>query len=138
MGVFAFLNEKYSDAERELQFAFDNCHRKAYRNQQYVVQHVKLLSYVFLLMIISVLRRILSYLIPIKLLKGVLPSQRLLDNYPALSHLYQPLVRAYRIGDLKGYDDALFADRGALISRGTFLIMERVREGCLRTLFKRV
>lgn len=34
LGVFAFLNEKYSDAERELQFAFDNCHRKAYRNQQ--------------------------------------------------------------------------------------------------------
>lgn len=83
-------------------------------------------------------RRILSYLIPIKLLRGILPSQRLLDNYPALSALYQPLVKAYRIGDLKGYDDALSANRAALIAKGTFLIMERAREGCLRTLFKQV
>ncbi|KAK9893328.1 hypothetical protein P389DRAFT_22429 [Cystobasidium minutum MCA 4210] len=116
IGVFAFLNEKYSDAERELEFAFNNCHRLAYRNQQ----------------------RILSYLIPVKLLRGVLPSQRLFNNYPQLATLYAPLVHAYRIGDLKGYDDALAGTRAALISRGTFLIVERAREGCLRTLFKQV
>lgn len=96
------------------------------------------LSLVIVLIAPLLCRRILSYLIPIRLLKGVLPSHRLLDNYPALSQLYEPLVRAYRIGDLKGYDDALSDNRAALISGGTFLIMERVREGCLRTLFKRV
>lgn len=142
LGVFAFLNEKYSDAERELQFAFDNCHRRAYRNQQCVWNNKRFTFFTEmsnrLTSWIMLHRRILSYLIPIKLLKGVLPSQRLLDNYPNLNELYQPLVRAYRIGDLKGYDDALSANRAALISRGTFLIMERVREGCLRTLFKRV
>lgn len=83
-------------------------------------------------------RRILSYLIPLRLAHGVLPSDRLLASFPRLSDLYTPLVNAYRQGNLKAYDDALLAKRGELVQRGTFLIVERAREGCLRTLFKKV
>jgi hypothetical protein len=34
LGIFSFLNERYADAEKELTFAFERCHRKAYRNQE--------------------------------------------------------------------------------------------------------
>ena len=88
--------------------------------------------------VIRLCRRILSYLIPLRLLRGILPSSTLLDNFPRLASLYRPLVSAYRTGDLKAYDDALLEKRGALVKRGCFLIVERAREGCLRQLFKRV
>ena len=34
LGIFAFLNERYGDAEKELTFAFERCHRQACRNQE--------------------------------------------------------------------------------------------------------
>ena len=72
------------------------------------------------------------------MLRGVLPAQQLLDNFPRLQQVYGPFVSAYRIGDLKSFDDALLEKRGSLVKRGSFLIIERTREGCLRQLFKKV
>ena len=34
IGIFAFLNEKYSDSERELSYTFEHCHRYAHKNQE--------------------------------------------------------------------------------------------------------
>lgn len=73
-----------------------------------------------------------------RLAKGILPSRQLLNNFPSLAALYGPFVDAYRIGDLKRYDDALLDNRGELVRRGSFLVIERAREGCLRMLFKKV
>jgi len=138
IGVFAFLNEKYADAEKELSFAFQHCHRYAYRNQEWVQLDIWTLTSCLMLFLVDAPRRILSYLIPLRLLHGVLPSPKLLSNYQRLSDLYGSFVEAYKNGDLKMYDDTLLDRRGALVRRGTFLVIERAREGCLRTLFKKV
>ena len=135
IGIFSFLNENFLEAESELSFAFQHCHRYAYRNQESVAIFFEALKAITDL---ADLRRILAYLIPLRLLRGVLPSARLLDNYSRLSSLYKPFVTAYRIGDLKRYDDALLSLRGKLVRRGSFLVVERAREGCLRMLFKKV
>lgn len=85
-------------------------------------------------------RLILKYLIPCRLLRGSLPSQRLLRPFPSLSALYLPFVRSFRRGDVRSYDEALSEPRTerALVEAGTYLAMERGREGCLRGLFRRV
>lgn len=72
------------------------------------------------------------------MLRGVLPAKQLLDNFPRLKAVYGLFASAYRIGDLKSFDDALIEKRGSLVKRGSFLIVERSREGCLRQLFKKV
>lgn len=51
-GRLFLFEDQYIDAENNLQYAYDNCHRNAYANK----------------------RRILCYLIPVKLYRGKLPS----------------------------------------------------------------
>ncbi len=51
-------------------------------------------------------RRILSYLIPLRVLRGHLPSQELLDRFPDLNEVYGPFVGAIRKADIKAYDVA--------------------------------
>lgn len=83
-------------------------------------------------------RRILAYLIPLRVLRGHLPSQELLDRFPDLKEVYGPFVEAIRKADIKAYDVALYEWEKKLLELNVWLVFERARELVMRGLFRRV
>lgn len=83
-------------------------------------------------------RRILTYLLPLRILKGHLPSLELMQRFPVLQHLYAPFISAIRSGDVAAYDRALETREGRLLELNLWLTIEKAREMCLRGLFRRV
>lgn len=82
-------------------------------------------------------RLILTYLIPLHLLRGSFPRPKLLEAHPRLAETYAPFVAATRNGDIADYDEHLEAAQTRLVGLNTYLAVERAREGCLRVLFKK-
>jgi hypothetical protein len=80
----------------------------------------------------------LTYLIPLRILRGHLPSQELLDRFPVLGEIYSPFVKAVRTGDLRAFDAALERWEGRLLELNIWLALEKARELCVRGLFRRV
>jgi hypothetical protein len=78
----------------------------------------------------------LQYLIPVKLLLGQLPRASLLARY-SLPH-YGPIAAAVRSGDVAALNDSLDQHQEALIKAGTYLLLEKLKAGVYRTLFKRI
>lgn len=118
VGVLAFLNEDYATAEIDLDYAFQQCHKEAYHNQE----------------------MILRYLVPCRLLRGMLFNDSLLRTFPKLSILYGELIKAIKTGNVRSYDSILQTPtmERRLVRIGTYLAVERAREVCLRGLLKRV
>lgn len=114
--MLSFLNEDYAKSEEELTLAFYQCHTRAQSNQE----------------------RILTYLLPLRILKGHLPSQELMDRFPTLKELYHPFLTAIRTGDVSGYDRALDHHEKTLLDLNLWITLEKARELCLRGLFRRV
>lgn len=81
-------------------------------------------------------RLILDYLIPILLLRGVLPSKKLLKKQSRIAHVYAPFFEAFKSGNVRLYDEQLVLAEKRLMERGTYLIVERAREGAVRALMK--
>lgn len=118
VGVLAFLNEDYSKAEVDLDYAFQQCHKGARHNQE----------------------MILRYLVPCRLLRGIVLNDSFLSTFPKLFALYGGFIKAIKTGDVRSYDSILetpVMERG-LVQIGTYLAIERAREICLRGLLKRV
>jgi hypothetical protein len=115
MGVFAFLREDYAEAEALFLRSLRMTHIQSSRN----------------------IELILDYLIPCLLLRGVLPSHRMLSKSPRLSELYGPFVKAFRTGDVALFDEQLSKGEKRLMERGTYLVVERAREGAVRGLMKK-
>ncbi|KAJ7646844.1 hypothetical protein FB45DRAFT_1099023 [Roridomyces roridus] len=116
LGMLSFLNEEYEKAEQELTLAFYHCHIQAHDNQA----------------------RILAYLIPLRILKGHLPSDELMYRFPVLADIFSPFVAAIRAGDLAAYERALELREARLIELNLLLTLEKGRELCMRGLFRRV
>ena len=114
VGRLHMFEDNYKEAEQNLNYALRHCHKHSIRNK----------------------RRILNYLIPVKLEQGRLPSLELLKKY----HLeeYIPLVTAIRRGDLRLFNETLFQHQDKFIRRGTYLLLEKCKTVCHRNLFKRV
>jgi hypothetical protein len=83
-------------------------------------------------------RRILAYLIPLRMLKGNLPSALLLSRFPNISTIYTPFINAIRAGDVQGYDRALEENELKLLDLNLWVSVEKARELCLRGLFRKV
>lgn len=83
-------------------------------------------------------RRILTYLIPLRILRGHLPSRELLDKFPVLDELYTPFIEAIRRGAIKSFDTALDKWERRLVDLNLWLTLEKGRELCIRGLFRRV
>ncbi|KAF9006743.1 hypothetical protein BDQ17DRAFT_1389503 [Cyathus striatus] len=115
IGMINFLNEDFANAEQQLTLAFYHCHMDHHRNQG----------------------RILTYLIPLRILKGHLPSQELLKQYPVLEEMFSPFVAAIRAGDIGRYDKALENEERRLLELNLWITLEKARELCLRGLFRR-
>ncbi|KAG6902464.1 hypothetical protein C0995_016326 [Termitomyces sp. Mi166 len=116
LGMINFLNEDYAKSEQEFTLAFYNCHIDAQNNQQ----------------------RILTYLIPLRILKGHLPSTELLQRFRILNELYAPFITAIRVGDVAAFDRALDQSERQLVDLNLWLTLEKARELCVRGLFRRV
>lgn len=83
-------------------------------------------------------RRILTYLIPLRTLRGYLPSRELLDHFSVLDELFSPFIAAIRTGDIRAYDSALDRFERRLVDLNLWLTLERARELCIRGLFRKV
>ncbi|KAJ9107587.1 hypothetical protein QFC21_001046 [Naganishia friedmannii] len=114
LGLLAFLNGDEARARECLGWAWEKCWVGAKRNQELI----------------------LTYLIPLHLLNGTFPSAYLLSSYPALQKLYSPFLDAIRTGSLHAYDTALAASQHSFTDMACWMMMERVREVCVRTLFR--
>ncbi|KZT71567.1 hypothetical protein DAEQUDRAFT_809881 [Daedalea quercina L-15889] len=116
LGMLSFLNEDFAKAEQELTLAFYNCYTKAHSNQE----------------------RVLTYLIPLRILRGHLPSRELLDRFPVLDDLFTPFITAVRTGDIRAYDSTLELCERRLVDLNLYLTLEKARELCVRGLFRKV
>jgi hypothetical protein len=83
-------------------------------------------------------RRILTFLIPLRIIRGHLPSRELMQRFPVLDELYAPFTVAIRTGDISAYDAALSKWERRLVELNLWLTLEKARELCLRGLFRRV
>jgi hypothetical protein len=72
----------------------------------------------------------------VKLLLGQLPRAALLRRY-ALPH-YEGVAAAVRSGDVRALNAALDAHQEHFIRAGTYLLLEKLKAGVYRTLFKKI
>ncbi|KAG9298189.1 hypothetical protein G9A89_002677 [Geosiphon pyriformis] len=115
-GLLCFFDQQYRQAEEYLEYAFRICPKSYKRNKELI----------------------LRYLIPVWLIRGVLPSKALIERYPRLKALYSPFINAIRIGNVKAFDIAFANAEHRLVEQGTFLTVEMARAISLKTLFKKV
>ncbi|KIR26486.1 COP9 signalosome complex subunit 12 [Cryptococcus deuterogattii LA55] len=115
IGMLAFLNGEDKKADEELSWALKHCPPDAKRNQELI----------------------LTYLIPLRLLHGRFPSASLLSQHPRLELVFSPFIEAIKNGDVEEYDRRLEWAQVRLVGMSVWLVVERAREGCLRSLFKK-
>ncbi|EGO02348.1 hypothetical protein SERLA73DRAFT_178247 [Serpula lacrymans var. lacrymans S7.3] len=115
LGMLSFLNEDYAKSEQELTVAFYHCHTGAHSNQE----------------------RILTYLIPLRILRGHLPSRELMQRFPVLDELFTPFIAAIRAGDPSAYDTALEKWERRLVDLNLWLTLDNARELCIRGVFRK-
>lgn len=116
-GVLFFLEENYVQAEKHLDEAWQLCHKDAKEN----------------------LERILTYLVPCKLLTShVLPTKKLLEPFPRQQQLFLPLSRCIKRGELRAFDMALQENEDEFVKRRIYLTLERGRDIALRNLLRKV
>ncbi|KAI5287827.1 COP9 signalosome (CSN) subunit [Ascosphaera aggregata] len=117
VGLMAFLEERYTEAEEHLTHALKLCHRASLKNKELI----------------------LNYLIPCHMVTThTLPTKNLLSPYPRLERLFLPLCRCIKKGDLTGFDAEMATNEHEFVKRKIYLPLERGRDLALRNLFRRV
>ncbi|KAG1461266.1 hypothetical protein G6F56_005764 [Rhizopus delemar] len=116
LGKLFFLEEDYVKAENELNAAFRECTRDGVKNKELILQT----------------------LLPIKLMKGVLPTQILLSAFPGARKIYSGLAMAVKKGDVKSFNVALSSSESILIKQRTYFAVEKAESITVRQLFRKV
>lgn len=114
VGRLAVFDDDYARAEQNLTYAFEHCSKHSPVNKKLV----------------------LRYLVPVKLILGKCPTERLLDKYGLEE--YTHVVEAVKRGNVRQLNDALQHYQVVFIMQGTFLVLEKLRNIVLRTLFQKV
>ena len=115
VGRLAVFDDNFGVAEQHLEYAaFRHCKSDSRRNKALI----------------------LRYLLPVKLLMGKMPTAILLRKY-GLGE-YVDVVSAMKSGNVRMLNDALKAHQISFIKQGTFLVLEKLRNIVLRTLFQKV
>ena len=114
LGRLQVFEEKYEEAEACLEYAFQHCHRASPNNK----------------------RRILQFLVPVKLLRSRFPQDALLTKYNLPE--FAALIHAIRAGDLSSFNATLLAHQAIFISRGIYLLLEKCKSFVYRNLFRKV
>ncbi|CAI5482931.1 unnamed protein product [Closterium sp. Yama58-4] len=113
-GRLDVFNDAFLLADEKLGFALRRCHRSKPFN----------------------IRRILRYLIPVRLSLGHLPSPQLLRNH----HLqeYEGIVQAMRTGDVRLLRDTLSANEDRFLRAGVYLLLEKLELHVYRRLIRKM
>ncbi|KAJ2951987.1 hypothetical protein O0L34_g4250 [Tuta absoluta] len=114
VGRKAMFDSDYASANHYLTYAFENCHRDSIKNKTLI----------------------LTYLVPVKMLLGFMPSKKLLQKYDLMQ--FWDLVTAVKNGDLKGIDAVMEEHEGFFIRAAIYLIVEKLKIVAYRNLFKKV
>ncbi|KAJ8733340.1 hypothetical protein PYW08_001638 [Mythimna loreyi] len=114
VGRKAMFDSDYRTADEFLSFAFVRCHRRSIKNK----------------------RLILTYLVPVKMLLGFMPTKHLLQKYELMQ--FWDLVLAVKNGDLRGIDQVMEKYESFFISAGIYLIVEKLKIYAYRNLFRKV
>lgn len=114
LGVKTLFDLRIVEAEKLLDFVFENCHPESRNN----------------------IRLTLIFLIPIKMLLGRMPSRKLLEKYELCQ--FDSIKRAVITGRVGDLDKAIEQHSNFLWRYGIYLIIERLRPIALRNLLKRV
>jgi len=114
VGRLNMFEDQYELAEQNFDYALKHCHKSSVANK----------------------KRILNYLIPVKLLRGRLPTNKLLEKYSLYE--FVPLLNGMRTGNLMEFSDGLMKNQDLFIRRGTYLLLEKCKMICYRNLFKRI
>jgi len=114
IGRLNLYEDNLESAETHLDYAFQHCHKNSVNNK----------------------RRILKYLVPIKVYRGRLPTTLLLEKYGLEE--FKPIVKGIRKGDLRTFQDGLIQFQDNFIRQGTYLLLEKCKTVCYRNLLKRV
>lgn len=104
----------FKAAEEYLTFAFEKCHKSSKANK----------------------RSILTYLIPVKMLLGHMPTRQVLEKYDLMQ--FNEVVQAVKQGNLLRLNKALEANEKFFIKAGIYLILEKLKIITYRNLFKKV
>lgn len=113
-GCKAMFEGDFKLSSNHLTFAFERCHRYGRNNK----------------------RLILTYLIPVRMLLGGLPSPTLLKKYQV--EYYAPIAKALREGNIRELDLAIREQERIFVAHGIYLILEKLKIIAYRNLFKRV
>eukprot|EP00039_Didymoeca_costata_P006185 m.88126 g.88126 ORF g.88126 m.88126 type:complete len:403 (-) comp13146_c0_seq1:93-1301(-) len=114
IGRKALFDANYKEADVSLSEAFRLCHKDSRSNKALI----------------------LTYLIPVKLLVGHMPSNRLLSKYGM--HQYMGISNALRDGNLLKMKEELTKNQAFFVQWGLFLIITKLRFIAYRNLFKKV
>jgi nuclear mRNA export protein PCID2/THP1 len=108
------FDSDYRLAEEYLEYSFQHCHVQSKKNK----------------------RRILIYLIPVKMLLGYMPKKALLEKYDLME--FWPAAVAIRQGNSDGLSKAIEQYQGFFIKNGVYIMLEKLRMIAFRNLFKKV
>ncbi|KAF0690833.1 Aste57867_17821 [Aphanomyces stellatus] len=114
LGRIRMFEDKYSEADDHFSFAWQHCHTQYTRNK----------------------RMILQFLVPVKLVLGVLPSTELLQAYQLDE--YAAIASSIRQGNLFAFNECLEKFQAKFVQQGMYLLMQKLRPLVLRTLLKKV
>uniref|UniRef100_A0ACD5Y2S1 Uncharacterized protein n=1 Tax=Avena sativa TaxID=4498 RepID=A0ACD5Y2S1_AVESA len=113
-GRLEVFNENFPVADQKLTYALMHCNPQSELN----------------------LRKILKFLIPVKLSIGVLPMRTLLEKYNLLE--YADIVTSLRRGDLRLLKQALDRHEDQLLKCGVYLVLEKLELQVYRRLVKKI
>ncbi|KAJ3078245.1 PCI domain-containing protein 2, partial [Physocladia obscura] len=133
MGVLAFYDDQYKQAQQDLSFALSLFPPELPRPDSESQSRRLLDTVAFKNKLL-----LLSYLVPVNILAGQCPSLTLLAQYPFLDRLFGQLVDAIGKGQLGRFDLVLDSQRKLFIQRDIYLAVERCRIICFRNLVRRV
>lgn len=113
-GRKAMFDSDFKGADEAMTFAFQRCHIRCKKNK----------------------RRILIYLIPVKMLLGFLPKPTLLKRYNLDE--FREVVSGVRQGNVRLVSEALAKHERFFIGAGIYLILEKLKPVAYRNLFRKV
>lgn len=114
VGRKAMYDSDYKTSDEYLTFAFNNCHRKFFKNR----------------------RLILIYLVPVKMLLGYMPRQETMQKFNVPQ--FHELAVALKQGNLRGFDHVMQKYEAFFIDTGIYIIVEKLKIIAYRNLFKKV
>jgi len=114
LGMKSMFDSDYKKADELLSFSFNNCHPQYFNNK----------------------RLILIFLIPVKMLLGIMPVNVLLEKYQLTQ--FEPVVKAVKVGNLKALEEALEEHSDFFWKYGIYLILEKLKIIAYRNVFKKV